>query len=448
MQAEDVAGYTQEDLSIDYKEIPLEDIPVIEKVKTFSKMVNNNRLEYRSFTGMVNAIEFHVLSRNYTNLHLTSAWCNDFSLEFVDRVKSSLGERIDADKLNYMKTYSEAINEDEITLITGHNYKEKTLHSLIDILNELFKPFDKKINGEYYSVVIPNEYFEAYDTFIKNRGYYKSLNQDDQFDEAFYLIDHYLRLMLYERTSNFVLENILDYVFKGFDYYLEGNILNIKLTIDGHYTPTKNRAPARYDEREWRLFLSRRLYPLRTSSIAHRVIDFFRVLELMVAYVEVIELEDVSDYKEDFLDWFRTDLIPIDQIKHKTAQAYAKKNNINYLHPLINEDYIPKNLPFSVIVKTTDNNKVDNVWQIIPPSDKYPYIKKYKGNNEEYPQLSSKAEPHVVGEEFFRTEMSESFYEAILNEYDYEHNKVLQDTLNLIDKYPRLANDVVREEES
>ena len=44
--------------------------------------------------------------------------------------------------------------------------------------------------------------------------------------------------------------------------------------------------------------------------------------------------------------------------------------------------------------------------------------------------------------------MSESFYEVILNEYDYEHNKVLQDTLNLIKKHPRLANDIVREEES
>ena len=446
MQTEDVVGYTQEDLSIDYKEIPLEDIPVIEKVKAFSKIVNNNRLEYRSFTEMVNALEFQVISRSHINSYKTSAEHNDLSFELVDRVKSSLGERIDTDKLNYMKTYKEAINEDEVTLINPYNYKEKTLHSLIDILNELFKPFYKKINGEYYSVVVPREYFEAYDTFIKNRGCYKSLNQDNQLDEAFYLIDHYLRFILYWRTSNFVLENILNYVFEGFDYYLEGNILNIKLTIDGHYTPTKNRTPVQCDERQWNLW--RRLYSVKTSTIARRVVDFFRVLELMVVYVKIVELKDVSDYKEEFLDWFKTDLIPIDQIKHKTAQAYAKKNNINYLHPLINEDDIPKNLPLSVIVKTTDNNKVDNIWQIIPPSDKYPYIKKYKGNNQEYPQLSSKAEPHVVGEEFFRTEMSESFYEAVLNEYNYEHNRVLQDTLNLIDKYPRLANDIVREEES
>lgn len=446
MQTEDVVGYTQEDLSIDYKEISLEDIPVIEKVKAFSNMVNNPELEYRNLTGTVSAIKFQVLSRSHINSYEASVQHNDLSFDFVDRVRSSLDERIDTDKLNYIKTYRGVINEDKVTLINPCNYKEKTLHSLIDILNGLFKPFDKKINGEYYSVVIPNEYFEAYDTFIKNRGYYKSLNQENQFDEVFNLIDHYLRFMLYERTSNFVLENILDYVFKGFDYYLEGNILNVKLTIDGHYTPTKNRIPALCDERQWHLW--GRLYSMKTSTISRRVIDFFRVLELMMAYMKVVELEDVSDYKEEFLDWFKTDLIPIDQIKHKTAQAYAKKNNISYLHPLINEDGIPENLPFSVIVKTTDNNKIDNVWQIIPPNDKYPYIKKYKGNNEEYPQLSSKAEPHVVGEEFFRTEMSESFYEAILNEYDYEHNKVLEDTLNLIDKYPRLANDIVRKEES
>lgn len=334
-------------------------------------------------------------------------------------LKESVAEEVglNLDNYYYLNDYDTFLNHDELIYPVGFKKKEKIQMLIIQLLNQLFHPFNKQFKNNVYTVQLPESFIKNYKKFVNNKLYYQELDRGPLFN----MINHYFRGILHYRLNNFSFSSIFK-EYEGKFFERNGHILSFDLN------------PEQYGS----------AIPFGFGRFLFQMLDFLITCELIGIYLIDKEDKDLTEEKEMFLELIKDRKISVDKIKHKGARTKAQEMGLSHLFLPLDEEAIPAGTPFSVKIDLSGYDKITNIWTILPPSQGYSVIREYRGHHNDYPVMTTKSEPHLLGEEYIKAKLDDSFYLALLNEYSWENKEEAVKTFELINKYPRLKNELIK----
>ena len=321
------------------------------------------------------------------------------------------------DEFYYLDSYSGYIDTDDLILPIGSSKKEKEMGLTIQLLNSLFYPFNKKIEDDVYSVIIPDKVFSNYANFVNNKLYY----QEEYSDDLFNMINHYFRGILHFKSSSFSPEAIFE-KYKALEFISFDNN-TISFDLKGN-----NEAVRDY----------------RFLEFFYQMFDFLITCEMIEVFLIDKKSKDLSNEMSSFLSLINERRVSVEELTHKGAKAKAEKMGLDYLFVPLKEEAIPAGTPFSVKIDLKNTKKISNIWTIVPPTPGYSVTRKYIGHNKSFPVMTTGSEPHLLGDEYIKAKFDVDFYNNLLEHYDWEYKDEAIKTFELIEKYPRLKNELIQ----
>lgn len=351
------------------------------------------------------------------------------SVKIIPNLRKVLEDYLNEDLSDYyyLDDYTTFIDINKLPVITEINKKEKIVQFYVELFNQLFKPFDKELILDTFYIKIPDYFVSNYEYFVNNKLFLQRFRHNEV---LFELINSYFKNILYNKTYNFTFDKYFEHTGLGnqVQYNQKENLLSIKLDNSTGSFMYNNDTTNHYHYQLW-LFSS-------------KMISLFTTIEMIGLLRERSVVLNVDNDKEIFLSKIRNRRIPVSQITHKGASKKANSLGLTHLFLPLDEEAIPAGLPFSLKVDLESHDKVANVWTIIPPVKGFSVVRNYIGHNNDYPDYTTLAEPHLVGVELLKTKLNDDFYKYITQNYDWEHKEEAIKTLELIEQYPRLKNDL------
>lgn len=399
----------------------VEDVPLIPQTKSFSEVELIKAFKTYSMTGYTTPSNQPL--KRWIERPDSKAYSGNI-MDTPNDIRFKLSEYLEKeiDGYFYIDSYKNILKGRNYSVITTVDKERKTKNLLIGLLNRLFKPFLKTIEGDIFKVKLPDNYFDSYVQFVNNKLYYQTLSEHK---ELFDFINLFFRGLLFYKERNFSPNNMFkwsstfnsNYTDEGF-YMDEEGIVRIDLTMSFNFNAI--------------------------LITALNLIEFFMICEVTGLYIEGKPLPNLRTEKEQFLRVIENRRVPIEKITHKTALKEAKKLELTHVFLPLDEEAIPAGTPFSLKINTEPQKRIMNSWEILPPTNGYHVIRTYFGHNKDYENLTTKKEPHLMKEGVVRTSFSDDFYEKLLEGYDWPHKEEAEKTFELIQKYPRLKNDLIK----
>lgn len=345
--------------------------------------------------------------------------------EYKQTLEESYG--IDTSNMNYLEEHNKYFNTDNFPMVNEINKKEKIKQFFGEVLNQLFYPFEKSYDEGYFKVTIPEDLINSYESFVNNRLYYRSIEEDNTLRM---MLDNFVTKIAINKKHNLSVKNILEYTLLGEDVNFDSLTSELSIHIDADKALTQN------NENEIPVYAYKLLY------FSVKMINFFVIAELAREYEARRQAPNIEQEKEKFLNYIKDRRVLISEISHKGAKKSAEKLGLTHFFLPIDEENIPEDLPFSLKVDLREEDKIKTIWTILPPTERYYTIRRYKGHNNEYPNFTTLAEPHLMKGELVQTKFNDYFYYYLVDNYDWEYREELKLTLDLIEKHPRLLNDL------
>lgn len=333
----------------------------------------------------------------------------------------------DLSEYYYLSEYGDFLDIDEIPVVNYTNEIEKLRQLYITIFNQLFKNQEKNFQHDVFKVKFEDKRIDNYEFFVNNKIYLQGLGKNK---ELFDLINQYFVSILHYRDHNFSLEKLFEYTTlkNKVSFDLNTKVLTIDLDLVNEVEPVNGVKSPHYYYKLW-FFLG-------------KLIDFFTITDLIDIYRKDVVLPDISSEQEVFLEFIKDRRIPVSEIEHKGAAKKADALGMTHVFLPLDEEAIPAGIPFSLKVVLEKHNKIANIWSVLPPVQGNYVVREYVGHNNTYPDFTTKTEPHLIGEELMKAQLDDSFYEELVNNYDWEHRAEAENTLALINEFPRLGNDL------
>lgn len=428
--------FSKEDITSSYREATgVSDINLIQQI---IKLVNNNSfIDFKMNLFANEQVGESIISRIRGGgiTHLQREIHKDLtvgysSIKFPVHLKTSLETytELSLDEYYYLDGVTDVIDIESLPVVTEINENQKLRQLYLSMLNQLFEPFEKKLVYDSYIIKIPSSLVNNYEHFISNKFFYSELQEDK---ELFDLINTFFREIMYNKNNNYSLKKVFEtnsFINKS-NYDEEKRELSINISTQEDIDKFNSNGHQNY-------FYLLSWYSMKMTS-------FLTILELIDIYLRRRVLVDIQKEKDSFVELIKDRRVPIDSVSHKGAKSKAEKLGLTHFFLPLNEEAIPAGTPFSVKIESKDHDKIANIWNIIPPTDRYYDIHEYVGHNNQYSSLTTKSEPHLIGDSLLKVRFDKDFYHYLITGYDWPHKHEAVKTMQVIDKYPRLLRDLI-----